>query len=114
MLKSLRPWIAGNPNDRSVTGFRIRNGSARGPMSRTFYYKLKMVGLGPRETFLSPGKTIISAADEAAWQEARANPSSTEAKLIAKAEEMRRHRGRKAGAAAAASPRHVSKKRASK
>jgi hypothetical protein len=109
MLKSLRPWVPGNPNDRSVTGFRIRNGGARGPMSRTFYYKMKAEGIGPRETFLSATKVIITPADELAWQERRANPRGTEARLIAKAEEMRRSRGRKAGRAAAQSPRHISK-----
>ena len=35
-------WVPGNPNDRSVTGFRIRHGSSRGPMSRRYYYELKM------------------------------------------------------------------------
>lgn len=114
MLRSLRPWVPGNVNDRSVTGFRIRHGTARGPMSRTFYYAMKARGEGPRETFLSVGKVIITEADEAAWEEQRANPRGTESRLIAKAEEMRRSRGRKAGRAAVASPRHVSKKRKAK
>jgi hypothetical protein len=110
MSTCLCSWIAGNPNDRSVTGFRIRNGGAKGPMSRAFYYRLKARGEGPRETYLTPDKIIITAADERAWLEARANPSDTEARLIAKTEAMRKARGRKAGRAAAASPHHVSKR----
>jgi hypothetical protein len=105
------PWMPGNPHDRSVTGFRTRNGSSKGPMGRTFYYGMKARGEGPRETYITPNRIIITAADEAAWLEARANPSGTEARLIAKAEAMRKARGRKAGRAAAASERHVSKRR---
>jgi len=112
MSTCLCSWIAGNTHDRSVTVFRIRCGGAKGPMSRAFYYRLKARGEGPRETYLSPGKIIITSADERAWLEARANPSDTEARLIAKTEAMRKTRGRKAGRAAAASPRHVSKRRA--
>jgi hypothetical protein len=108
---SKSPWIAGNPNDRSVTGFRIRNGSSKGPMSRAFYYAMKARGVGPRETYLSPNRIIITPPDEAAWLEARATPRGTEARLIAKAEAMRKARGRKAGKAAAASPHHVSKRK---
>jgi hypothetical protein len=108
----LAPWVAGNPNDRSVTGFRIRNGNARGPMSRGFYYKMKKRGDGPRETYLSPDRIIITAADEAAWLEARANPRGTEARLIAKAMESRKARTRKAGKASVASPYHYTKRRA--
>jgi hypothetical protein len=68
-------WIPGNPNDRSVTGFRIRNGSAKGPMSRTLYFGMKARGDGPRETYITPNRIIITAADEQTWLEARANPS---------------------------------------
>ena len=111
MSKFSRPqWIPGNPNDRSVTGFRIRNGSSKGPMSRAFYYAMKARGLGPREISLGLNRIIITAADEAAWLEARANPGDTEARLIAEIEAARKARGRKAGRAAAASPRHVSKR----
>jgi hypothetical protein len=110
MLKSSLEWVPGNPNDRSIGGFRIRNGSGTGPMSRSFYYTLRKRGIGPRETFLAPTKVIITPADELAWQQARSHPHGTEAKLKARAEKMRRDRGRKAGAAAVASPRHVSKK----
>jgi hypothetical protein len=105
----LAPWVAGNPNDRSVSGFRIRHGSARGPMSRGFYYKMKRRGDGPRETYLSPDRIIITPADEARWLEARSNPQGTEARLIARAEAARKIRACKAGRAAIASPRHATK-----
>jgi hypothetical protein len=110
MLKSLRPWIPGNPHDRSVGGFRIRNGSGRGPMSRSFYQRMKERGEGPRETFLSALKIIITPQDELAWQEARADPRDAGARL-AKAEAMRRERARKAGRTSLAGPNHVSKTR---
>ena len=42
-------WVPGNPNDRSVRGFRIRHGSARGPMSKSAYYVMKSQGRGPVE-----------------------------------------------------------------
>jgi len=87
---SAEAWVPGNPNDRSVTGFRIRCGSAKGPLSRGVYYRMKAEGLGPRETYLSPHRIIITAKDEAEWLEARANPQGTEARLIAKAEEAQR------------------------
>ena len=107
----VKNWTPGNPNDRSVTGFRIRHGSARGPMSRTFYYGMKKKGLGPRETTIN-NFTIILPADEREWEEARAKPVGTEAKLVAKTKAWRHRRSLKSGAAAAASPKHVSKQRA--
>ena len=102
-------WTPGNPNDRSVTGFRIRHGGPRAPMSRRFYQVMQQRGLGPRETIIN-NKTIITAADEAAWEAARANPTGTEAKLIEAVKAMRHRRAKLAGAAAAKSARHVSKR----
>jgi len=106
-------WIPGNPNDRSVTGFRIRHGSARGPMSRRFYYEMKKSGLAPVETTVNK-KVIITAAAEADWEAARTNPTGTEARLQAKAKAQRVARAKKAGQVAAASPNHVSKRRRGK
>lgn len=109
MSKVSIEWQPGNPHDRSITGFRIRQGNARGPMSRAFYYKMKARGDGPRETYLSPGRVLITAKDEAAWLEAKSNPQGTEARLAAKASaEMRKARAQKAGKAAVASPLHRS------
>jgi hypothetical protein len=101
-------WIKGNPNDRSVEGFRIRHGSANGPMSRKFYYTLKKKNLAPREIIVL-NKTIITPQDELAWDQARAEPKGAEARMVAKTKAWRRRRSKKSGAAAAASPKHISK-----
>jgi hypothetical protein len=73
-------WSPGNSNDRSITGFRIRNGSARGPMSKKFFYKMDRAGLGPvvKTVF---GRKTISPAAELAWQEAQDIPISDKVKL---------------------------------
>src|SRR5262245_2713830 len=102
-------WVPGNPNDRSVTGFRIRHGNSRGPMSVAFYAKLRRAGLGPVETVVG-GTISISPESERAWDEARANPTDpAELKSIAKARARWHERALAAGAAAAESPNHVSK-----
>jgi hypothetical protein len=101
-------WTPGNAHDRSVTGFRIRHGGARGPMSRNLYNRLKLSGRGPRESHAG-GMTFISVEDEAAWDAARANPTGSEAKAVARMKQMRHQRAVMAGTAAAASPKHVSK-----
>src|SRR5262245_38858209 len=90
-------WVAGNVNDRSIEGFRIRHGSSRGPMSRNLYNKLKRNGRGPRESYAN-GMIYITVADERAWDEERSNPSDgTEAKLVARMKQMRHQRALKAG-----------------
>jgi hypothetical protein len=91
-----------------VLGFRIRHGTSRGPMSIAFYNRLKRKKRGPRETVVD-GVIIILPDDERAWDEARRNPSDTEAQLIAKTRERWHRRALAAGRAAAASPVHVSK-----
>jgi hypothetical protein len=101
-------WVAGNPNDRSIRGFRIRHGTSRGPMSASFYNRLKKAGRGPKESYVD-GKVFISVENEEAWDRARSDPSGTEAKLIAKMKAMRHRRALKAGRASAASAKHVSK-----
>jgi hypothetical protein len=102
-------WIVGNPHDRSITGFRYRHGSAHGPMSKSAYYRLRNAGLGPVETPVSANRVIITVKDEKAWEKARANPSGTEAKLVAKMKKARIKRAKKAAIAAKESPNHVSK-----
>jgi hypothetical protein len=95
-----------------VRGFRVRHGGARGPMSITLYNKLKREGRGPVETVLGDGVVIITAADEAAWEVARSNP--TDPAEIARVAEVRARwhdRAKKAGAKAAKSPNHVSNRR---
>jgi hypothetical protein len=98
-------WVPGNPNDRSIEGFRVRHGGRRGPMSKSHYYKLKNESRGPRETVLG-GKIVITPLDEAAWDEARANPTGAEALLLAQQAERRRERARRGAAAAIRSPLH--------
>src|SRR6266478_1854432 len=70
-----RDWLPGNPHDRSIEGFRIRNGSARGPMSKKFFYSMKQAGLAPRIKRVL-GKQIITPAAELEWQEAQDIPIS--------------------------------------
>jgi hypothetical protein len=101
------PWEPGNPNDRSITGFRIRWGGATGPMSRALYYKMRKEGTGPRETAITNGKVVISAADEAAWAARMAAPRTTEERLKAKADaEWRRMRSVRAAARSMQHPNH--------
>jgi hypothetical protein len=113
MAKLVNPdrpeWTAGNVNDRSVEGFRIRQGGSRGPMSPRFYNSMKQNGLGPRETIVL-NKIIITAADEREWEEARANPTDTELEAVEKVRQRWHQRALKAGRASAASSRHVSKR----
>jgi hypothetical protein len=104
-------WVPGNPNDRSIEGFRIRHGGRNGPMSKSKYYALKKENRGPRETCLGGGKIVITPLDEAAWDEARANPTGVEARLRAKQAEWRRERARKMAKAAVKSPDHPCNKR---
>jgi hypothetical protein len=107
------PWIPGNPFDRSVVGFLIRHGTSAGPMSRKFYTEMQRRGIGPRETIIG-NKTIITASDERAWEEARANPTGDEAKAVAAVRAWRHRRAKKAGAAAVASAKHVSNQKRGK
>ena len=101
-------WSPGNPHDRSVRGFRVRHGSARGPMSVAFYNKLKRKNLGPVETVV--GTTIsISPEDERAWDDARRNPTGAEAARVAATRARWHKRALAAGKAAVESPNHVSK-----
>ena len=103
-------WTPGNPNDRSITGFCIRHGSARGPMSKNFYNKLKKLDLGPQETDVN-GVVMILSQHEQEWDQARANPKGSEAKRVAQKKAWRHQRALKAGAMSAASPKHVSKQK---
>jgi hypothetical protein len=107
-------WVPGNPNDRSISGFCIRHGGPRGPMSRKFYFDMKKKGLGPRETDLGSNRIEISVAAEKEWEHKRSHPTGTEAELVAKAKAMRRNRAMKAGAAGAASAKHVSRRKTSR
>jgi hypothetical protein len=88
-------WQPGCEHDRSVLGFRIRNGSSRGPMSKQKYQSLKKKKRGPRE--IRDGNTIIiTPEDEAAWKRARAAPQGAEARLVAREDQARRQRAKAA------------------
>jgi hypothetical protein len=78
-MEDKRDWLPGNPHDRSITGFRIRNGGPKGPMSKKFFYKMDKAGLGPvvKTVF---GRKQISPAAELAWQEAQDAPISDKVK----------------------------------
>src|SRR5262245_770971 len=106
---AMEMWIPGNPNDRSVLGFRVRHGTSRGEMSIGFYNKIKKLGLGPVETVVG-GTISISPESERAWDEARANPTDpAELEAVAKARKRWHERALAAGRKAAKSPNHVSK-----
>ena len=89
-----QPWVPGNPNDRSIRGFCIRHGSARGPLSKGKFYEMQREGIGPRLTAYGKRAVMITAADEAAWERERAEPTTTEGKLFVK--EMRERRRKRA------------------
>lgn len=89
----------------SVPEFCLRNG-----ISVSTYMRLKNTGYGPAEMRL--GTAIrITTKSEAEWQEARSHPKGEEADTVRKAIQKLRARGRKAGAAAIQSPKHVSKRK---
>ena len=77
-------------------------------MSRNHYYKLRDAGRAPRETEVD-GVIMILPEDEAAWQRMMTNPSGTEQQSIEEAKAKRHRRSLKAGAASAASAKHISK-----
>src|SRR6516225_3872700 len=105
---AMEAWVPGNPNDRSIGGFRIRHGSGRGPMSLHFYNTLARAKRGPKETVVN-GVIMILPPDEAAWDEAMRNPTGEEAERVAARRAKWRERSLKAGAAAVKSAEHVSK-----
>jgi hypothetical protein len=79
-------------------------------ISKAFYYDLKKRGFGPDETTYPGSRVIrISAAAEQAWNEKIAALAASKA---AKIESERRHaQAVEAGKAAAASAKHISKRK---
>lgn len=87
----------------SITDFCERNG-----ISPTTYHKLKKTDRAPRE--MSLGRAIrISFEAEQVWRRDREMPMDAEARLIKREAEARTRQARKAGKAAAASPKHFNK-----
>src|SRR5262245_26511287 len=82
-------------------------------MSRPFYNKLRELGLAPKEMRVGPW-VRISHQERLRWQERMANPSDAVALAIAQAKDQMAARGRKAAAAAVASPKHISVTRRAK
>src|SRR5262245_23297965 len=73
-------------------------------MSKGFYFKIKRLGLGPRETWVL-GRVQITPQDEAAWQRRHAAPRTTEDRLRQKEQaEWRSNRARRAVAVALRNP----------
>jgi hypothetical protein len=91
--------------------FLIKEFCKRNRISLATYHKIKKEGRGPRE--MSLGRAIrISIEAERDWRAAREMPDDTEARLIKREAEARSRLSRHAGARAAASKRHVSKRHA--
>jgi hypothetical protein len=95
MAKDNDGWVPGNPNDRSIAGFRIRHGGSRGPMSKFKYQALKRAGRAPRETELN-GMILISQKAEAEWERRNERPTGTLARLVRKEAEWRLDRAKHA------------------
>ena len=88
----------------------IREFCARWKIGPTKYYKMRNDGRGPRELRVG-GSIRITAQAEADWVREHETPTGAEARLIKREREARIDLSRRAGKAAAASPRHVSKRR---
>jgi hypothetical protein len=70
------------------------------------YYKLKKLGLGPREMHLAGNLIRISVEAAGAWRNERENPKADEAKELARLAGQRQERSRKAAKRAIESPEH--------
>jgi hypothetical protein len=90
-------WTPGNPNDRSVLGFRIRHGGRKGPMSKSKYHELKKAGRAPKE--IADGRwIIITPKAEADWERKMQRPTTALARLMEKEAQVRVKRSRIAAA----------------
>jgi hypothetical protein len=91
--------------------FTLAEFCVRNSIGLTTFHKLKSQGRGPRIMYL--GRAIrISIEAERDWRAEREQPEDTEARLIAKETAARVAAGRKAGAVAAKSPKHVCRRKA--
>jgi hypothetical protein len=100
------PYQPGSPQDRTQTGFCIRHG-----WSKSKYFREKNAGRGPKETVDGARTIRIMPKDEAAFDRARANPNSTEQRLLQRMQANRIAQAKRAAAASLAGPNHVSKQR---
>ena len=89
--------------------FSIQEFCFRNAISPSTYFKLKRAGLGPNE--MRVGNLVrITFEAELEWQRARTHPIGGEAEENVRAAAAAVARSQKAGALAARSPRHVSKR----
>jgi len=109
-MSTLISWEPGDPRDRSILGFRIRQGGSRGPMSKSAYFAMKRAGEGPAET-ASRGRITISPAAEADWVRKHTQPTGAAARLAAREAAARSQRAQRAAAIGVTKPTHVSKRK---
>jgi hypothetical protein len=88
-----------------INSFTVKQFLARNQLSRTHYYELKKLGLGPREYWVND-TCRISAEAERDWIIANENITDGKARVRAL---RRRNRALKGAAVSIASPEHVSK-----
>jgi hypothetical protein len=96
----------GSPEDRTIGGFCIRK-----TMSISGFYRMPEDVRDKLVTVYGPRTMRITPAAEAAFDKARANPTSTEQRLLNKLKARRVAKARKAAQASLLGPNHVSKKR---
>jgi hypothetical protein len=94
-------------DDRSA--FTIAEFCERNAISPALFNKLRNSGRGPKLMYLERAIRITAEA-ERLWKLARENPGKKEQALIARQRRERSRRATIAGNAAAASPKHVSKR----
>jgi hypothetical protein len=81
--------------------------------SKTKYFKMRKEGRGPRELRVE-GTVRITPESDADWVREHEAPTGAEARLVERERQARIRQTRNAGRAAAASPKHVSKRHAAK
>jgi hypothetical protein len=111
LLRSLRPSELRMEKMESEHSLSINEFCARHRISRGKYFSLRKAGLGPAEMRLGHALVRISAEADLAWQRARENPTGSELVEIEQGKAALAARGSRAGCLAAASPKHVSRKR---
>jgi hypothetical protein len=101
--------VAGSSHNPTCTepSYTIRQFCHAEGLSPPTYFKLRAMGLGPRE--MRTGALVrITHRARLDWHRARENPTGTEADAVRKTAEAMRARSRAAVKVAVASPRHVS------
>jgi hypothetical protein len=98
-------------SSEAAASFSINQFCQRHDISRGKYFGMRRLGLGPVEMRLGPSTVRITREAELDWQHAREHPAGAELAHIERGKTVLVARGRTAGTAAAASPRHISDKR---